>query len=93
VVSQLRPGGIASSIVSLIWHRSTAAKHIGSEGASGAIYSTLGASPVSLSLSALTPGFYAALFPNAEVRMFFIIPMPVWIAIAGIFGVSQRAAS
>lgn len=67
-------GGIASSLSSLAWHRFRGDKHVGSEGASGAIYATF--------------GFYAALFPQAQVLLFFIVPMPVWLAIGGIFSVS-----
>ncbi|KAK1925158.1 hypothetical protein DB88DRAFT_488119 [Papiliotrema laurentii] len=64
-------GGIASSLVSLAWHRMKNDRIVGSEGASGAIYTTL--------------GFYGALFPHSKILMFFIIPMPVWLGIGGIF--------
>jgi membrane associated rhomboid family serine protease len=40
----------------------------------GAIYSCLSA--------------FATMFPNARFLMFFIVPMPAWAAVGGIFAVS-----
>ncbi|OXC86251.1 hypothetical protein C344_01428 [Cryptococcus neoformans AD1-7a] len=63
--------GVFSSLVSLGYHRFSRHRWWGSEGASGAIYACL--------------AYYGALFPNSQVLMFFVIPMPVWVAIGGIF--------
>ncbi|KAJ9105231.1 hypothetical protein QFC21_001596 [Naganishia friedmannii] len=62
-------GGIISSLVSLGWHRlvtGNRGKPRGSEGASGAIYASL--------------AYFAAMFPQAKFLMFFIVPMPAWVA-------------
>ncbi|KAI5450477.1 hypothetical protein NCC49_003098 [Naganishia albida] len=67
-------GGIVGSLVSLGWHRMVTGgkgKPRGSEGASAAIYASL--------------AYFAAVFPNAQFLMFFIIPMPAWAAVGGIF--------
>ncbi|KAJ9121159.1 hypothetical protein QFC24_004833 [Naganishia onofrii] len=67
-------GGIISSLVSLGWHRivtGNRGKPRGSEGASGAIYASL--------------AYFAAMFPQAKFLMFFIVPMPAWVAVGGIF--------
>ncbi|KIR28711.1 hypothetical protein I309_02203 [Cryptococcus deuterogattii LA55] len=66
--------GVFSSLVSLGYHRFSQHRWWGSEGASGAIYACL--------------AYYGALFPNSQVLLFFVIPMPVWVAIGGIFAVS-----
>ncbi|WVQ99023.1 hypothetical protein IAU59_006155 [Kwoniella sp. CBS 9459] len=63
--------GIFSSLTSLTYHRLKQDRWWGSEGASGAIYACL--------------SFYGAMFPQSTVLMFFVIPMPVWAAISGIF--------
>ncbi|KAK6903298.1 hypothetical protein I203_108563 [Kwoniella mangroviensis CBS 8507] len=63
--------GIFSSLTSLTYHRLKRDRWMGSEGASGAIYACL--------------SFYGAMFPQSTVLMFFVIPMPVWVAISGIF--------
>ncbi|WWC60786.1 uncharacterized protein I303_103362 [Kwoniella dejecticola CBS 10117] len=63
--------GIFSSLASLTYHRMKSDRWMGSEGASGAIYACL--------------SFYGAMFPQSTVLMFFVIPMPVWVAISGIF--------
>lgn len=68
--------GIVSSLVSLVWHRMadrgrTRKSNHGSEGASGAIYACL--------------SFFAATFPKTQFLMFFVIPMPAWVAVGGIF--------
>ncbi|WVW82711.1 hypothetical protein I302_104722 [Kwoniella bestiolae CBS 10118] len=63
--------GIFSSLASLTYHRLKRDRWMGSEGASGAIYACL--------------SFYGAMFPQSTVLMFFVIPMPVWVAISGIF--------
>ncbi|WWC69141.1 uncharacterized protein I206_103077 [Kwoniella pini CBS 10737] len=63
--------GIFSSLTSLTYHRMKSDRWMGSEGASGAIYACL--------------SFYGAMFPQSTVLMFFVIPMPVWVAISGIF--------
>ncbi|WVR05439.1 hypothetical protein IAU60_002455 [Kwoniella sp. DSM 27419] len=63
--------GIFSSLTSLTYHRLKKDRWYGSEGASGAIYACL--------------SFYGATFPQSTVLMFFVIPMPVWAAISGIF--------
>ncbi|WWC89721.1 uncharacterized protein L201_004646 [Kwoniella dendrophila CBS 6074] len=63
--------GIFSSLASLTYHRMRSDRWMGSEGASGAIYACL--------------SFYGAMFPQSTVLMFFVIPMPVWVAISGIF--------
>ncbi|WVF71870.1 hypothetical protein IAT40_006680 [Kwoniella sp. CBS 6097] len=63
--------GIFSSLTSLTYHRLKRDRWWGSEGASGAIYACL--------------SFYGAMFPQSTVLMFFVIPMPVWAAISGIF--------
>ncbi|WVO14170.1 hypothetical protein L204_101801 [Cryptococcus depauperatus] len=63
--------GVFSSLVSLGYHRISGHRWWGSEGASGAIYACL--------------AYYGALFPQSQVLMFFIIPMPVWVAISGVF--------
>ncbi|WVQ69713.1 uncharacterized protein L199_007933 [Kwoniella botswanensis] len=63
--------GIFSSLTSLTYHRLQRDRWMGSEGASGAIYACL--------------SFYGAMFPQSTVLMFFVIPMPVWVAISGIF--------
>ncbi|KAK8869521.1 hypothetical protein IAR55_000087 [Kwoniella newhampshirensis] len=63
--------GVFSSLTSLTYHRLKKDRWMGSEGASGAIYACL--------------SFYGAMFPQSTVLMFFIIPMPVWAAISGIF--------
>lgn len=44
----------------------------------GAIYSCLSA--------------FATMFPNAKFLMFFIVPMPAWAAVGGIFAVSAIKA-
>lgn len=44
----------------------------------GAIYSCLSA--------------FATMFPNAKFLMFFIVPMPAWAAVGGIFAVSVMKA-
>lgn len=71
--------GIISSLVSLAWHRAAnrgrRTTH-GSEGASGAIYACL--------------SFFAATFPQTQFLMFFVIPMPAWVAVGGIFAVSRQ---
>ncbi|KAG7529012.1 hypothetical protein FFLO_05835 [Filobasidium floriforme] len=67
-------GGIVSSMVSLAWHRmmsSNRSKSHGSEGASGAIYASL--------------AYYAAMFPQAQFLLFFVVPLPAWAAVGGIF--------
>jgi membrane associated rhomboid family serine protease len=57
-----------------MWHRLRGDRWRGSEGASGAIYASL--------------AFYGALFPNTTFLLFFIVPMPAWVMIGGIFAVS-----
>jgi membrane associated rhomboid family serine protease len=47
----------------------------GSDGASGAIYATL--------------AFFGGLFPTQKFLFFFVIPMPAWFLIGGIFAVSR----
>ncbi|ODO02903.1 hypothetical protein I350_05745 [Cryptococcus amylolentus CBS 6273] len=63
--------GAFSSLVSLGYHRMSKHQWWGSEGASGAIYACL--------------AYYGAMFPQSTVLMFFIVPMPVWLAISGMF--------
>ncbi|WRT67449.1 uncharacterized protein IL334_004420 [Kwoniella shivajii] len=63
--------GVFSSLTSLTYHRLKKDRWWGSEGASGAIYACL--------------SFYGAMFPQSTVLMFFVVPMPVWVAISGIF--------
>ncbi|RXK36879.1 hypothetical protein M231_05853 [Tremella mesenterica] len=68
-------GGVVAAITSLIWHRSVGVRDnkrwVGSEGASGAIYTSL--------------AFYGALFPQTTFLFFFIVPMPAWVMLGGIF--------
>lgn len=64
-------GGIFASATSLLWHRATGQRWQGSEGASGAIYATL--------------AFYGAFFPNTTWLLFFVVPMPAWVMIGGLF--------
>lgn len=33
--------------------------------------------------------YFAAMFPQAKFLMFFIVPMPAWVAVGGIFAVSH----
>lgn len=66
-------GGIFSALCSLSYqHFSPGFKAAGSEGASGAIYTTL--------------AFYATLFPRSTFLLFFVVPMPAWLLVGGMFG-------
>lgn len=73
------PGGVLASLTSLSWHRLRGDRWRGSEGASGAIYASL--------------AFYAALFPNTTFLLFFVVPMPAWVMVGGIFAVSRVESS
>lgn len=64
-------GGLVSAITSLSWHRARGERWAGSEGASGAIYSTL--------------SFWAAVYPESTLLLFFVVPMPVWLGVTGLF--------
>ncbi|KAL7424318.1 hypothetical protein Q5752_001908 [Cryptotrichosporon argae] len=63
--------GIFASLTSLAYHRFRRDRWAGSEGASGAIYATL--------------AFYGALFPRTQFLVFFVVPMPAWLFVGGIF--------
>lgn len=68
-------GGLVSSVISLIGQAKAPKKGVsGSDGASGAIYATL--------------AFFGGLFPQQKFLFFFVIPMPAWLLIGGIFTVS-----
>lgn len=67
-------GGLISSLASLVGQRIKGNRTSGSEGASGAIYATL--------------SFYGALFPKQTFLFMFVIPMPAWALISGLFAVS-----
>lgn len=69
-------GGVFTSIASLAWQSSGMSRLHASQGASGAIYATL--------------AFYAMVFPKSTILLFFIIPMPAWVAVAGFMAVSIR---
>ncbi|KAI9638029.1 uncharacterized protein MKK02DRAFT_31543 [Dioszegia hungarica] len=71
-------GGIIASGISLAWHRFRGDKWAGSEGASGAIYACL--------------GFYGAIFPNTTFLLFFVLPMPAWVLIGGMFAYDGYSA-
>ncbi|RSH93830.1 hypothetical protein EHS25_006479 [Saitozyma podzolica] len=71
-------GGVLASLMSLSWHRLRGDRWRGSEGASGAIYASL--------------AFYAALFPNTTFLLFFVVPMPAWAMVGGIFAYDAYSA-
>jgi rhomboid-like protein len=95
-------GGIVSSMVSLVFHRvmsNNRSKTHGSEGASGMyipsqcyqadpfyLHPTCPAGAIYASLA-----YYAAMFPQAQFLLFFVVPMPAWAAVGGIFAVSYRS--
>lgn len=67
--------GLISGITSLMAQANRPNNRaIGSDGASGAIYGTL--------------SFFAGLFPTQKFLFFFVVPMPAWLLIGGIFTVS-----
>lgn len=84
-------GGVASSITALVWNRASGDQNLNKYfvGASGAIYSTLGkgASPA-FGKVLLIAAFYGFLYPTQQILLFLMIPMPMWIAVSGIFAVS-----
>lgn len=70
-------GGVAASLASLGWQAvQRNPNNRGSQGASGAIYATL--------------SFFAMVFPQSQILLFFVIPMPAWVAVAGFMAVSRR---
>lgn len=65
-------GGLVSAISSLAYQHFTPGRKVGgSEGASGAIYATL--------------AFYGTIFPRATFLLFFVVPMPAWALVGGLF--------
>lgn len=70
-------GGLFSGLCSLAYqhkNRGNSTRPSGSEGASGAIYTCL--------------AFYGTVFPRNTFLLFFVIPMPAWALVGGIFAVS-----
>ncbi|KAL1411013.1 hypothetical protein Q8F55_001958 [Vanrija albida] len=63
-------GGMVSSLISLAWRRYEGDRN-GSVGASGAVLATL--------------AFFGTLFPRSTFLVFFIVPMPAWALIGGMF--------
>ncbi|KEP53686.1 S54 family peptidase [Rhizoctonia solani 123E] len=64
-------GGIASSTFSLVWNAVVQHRGGNAHGASGAIYSVI--------------SLFACLFPNTTFLLFFIVPVPAWLCVSGIF--------
>ncbi|KAH7344615.1 hypothetical protein B0J17DRAFT_636158 [Rhizoctonia solani] len=64
-------GGIASSAFSLVWNAVVQHRGGNAHGASGAIYSVI--------------SLFACLFPNTTFLLFFIVPVPAWLCVSGIF--------
>ncbi|KAF9519184.1 hypothetical protein BS47DRAFT_1288692 [Hydnum rufescens UP504] len=65
-------GGVICSAVSLLWNKFfTHRRDYFSLGASGAVYSVL--------------AFYACAFPTTTFLLFFIIPVPAWACMTGLF--------
>ncbi|CEL58085.1 hypothetical protein RSOLAG1IB_02830 [Rhizoctonia solani AG-1 IB] len=64
-------GGIASSAFSLVWNAVVQHRGGNAHGASGAIYSVI--------------SLFACLFPSTTFLLFFIVPVPAWLCVGGIF--------
>ena len=65
--------GIVSSTVSLLFSRVLANNPFyQSHGASGAVYGTI--------------AFFAAAFPTTTFLLFFVVPVPAWLLVGGVFG-------
>ncbi|ORY30009.1 hypothetical protein BCR39DRAFT_530582 [Naematelia encephala] len=64
-------GGALSSIAGLAWSKFSGRRDVWSSGASGAVYTCL--------------AFFAALAPQAKIYLWFIVPMPAWLLVGGIF--------
>lgn len=67
-------GGVLSSIFSLAVHRFVERRPnpmYASHGASGAVYGLL--------------SFYAACFPRSTFLLFFVVPVPAWALVSGLF--------
>ncbi|KAF8342025.1 uncharacterized protein EI90DRAFT_2904405, partial [Cantharellus anzutake] len=65
-------GGLIASAVSLAWNHLTSGNpNYRSHGASGAILSTV--------------AFFACAFPRTQFLVFFIVPVPAWACITGLF--------
>lgn len=87
-------GGIGSSIISLLFNRTVAQREGASRGASGKsahipIHLCLIISFINFSVN---PGavyavlsFFTCIRPNATFLLYFVIPMPAWILVSGIF--------
>lgn len=69
-------GGLVAALASLAAQSSLPGQRglAGSTGASGAILSTL--------------AFYGALFPTQQFLFFFVLPVPAWLLLGGMFSVS-----
>lgn len=64
--------GLFSAICSLAWQSLTPGRRVfGSEGASGAIYGCM--------------AFFGTMFPRSTFLLFFVIPMPAWALLSGVF--------
>ena len=64
--------GVACSLSSLVFHRVFGRReHWASHGASGAVYGTM--------------AFLAAAQPHARFLVFFVVPVPAWLCVAGLF--------
>lgn len=63
--------GIFSALTSLWWQSRTPGRTIGSEGASGAIYGCM--------------AFFGTMFPRSTFLLFFVVPMPAWALLSGVF--------
>ncbi|KDQ17589.1 hypothetical protein BOTBODRAFT_105664 [Botryobasidium botryosum FD-172 SS1] len=64
-------GGIVSSLTSLAFNNLINRKHVSSHGASGDIYSVV--------------SFFACAFPRTTFLLFFIVPVPAWACVSGLF--------
>lgn len=63
--------GIFSALTSLWWQNRKRGRTMGSEGASGAIYGCM--------------AFFGAMFPSAKFLLFYVIPVPAWVLLPGVF--------
>lgn len=63
--------GIFSALTSLWWQSRKPGRTFGSEGASGAIYGCM--------------AFFGTMFPRSTFLLFFVVPMPAWALLSGVF--------
>ncbi|KAG8775559.1 hypothetical protein FRC12_001419 [Ceratobasidium sp. 428] len=64
-------GGIAASAFSLAWNAVVSHRSVNAHGASGAIYSVI--------------SLFACVFPQTTFLLFFVVPVPAWLCVSGIF--------